>query len=358
MKDFIHDTWADFNADLKENKLYLFGLKPAYKMIRQMQSFGMAWEIEAILDNDSAAYGKLNIGGVYYEVVNPNVLEKNPAGNIVILICGTYTFEMRQQLESMGVCNYYSEFWMNRPIELKRVDSQLIDEKTVSKVEEMLCDEASKSILHRIIKKRKVGEIDYTDILYRGKSEYFSDEFWEPVPDGIYIDGGGYDGDTVEEIARWTKGNFKKIYTFEPEKDKAAFIKDNVEWRYAGRVILYENALWSSETVLSFEKGNDVTCGNVKEDGGDRVKTVVLDYIIQDKVSFVKMDIEGAELEALKGAKNILVRDKPNLAICVYHKPNDIWEIPILLKEMVPEYKFYMRHCGCSFFGTVLYAKV
>ena len=56
------------------------------------------------------------------------------------------------------------------------------------------------------------------------------------------------------------------------------------------------------------------------------------------------MDIEGAEQKALSGAKNIIMRDKPQLAICVYHKPNDIWEIPFMLKDWVPEYQLYLRH--------------
>jgi hypothetical protein len=69
------------------------------------------------------------------------------------------------------------------------------------------------------------------------------------------------------------------------------------------------------------------------------------------------MDIEGAELNALKGAERIIKEQKPKLAICIYHKPEDVWEIPNLLLDFVPDYKFYIRHCTySSFLDTVLYA--
>ena len=76
----------------------------------------------------------------------------------------------------------------------------------------------------------------------------------------------------------------------------------------------------------------------------------------RDKVTFIKMDVEGAELESLKGAKNIILRDCPKLAICIYHKPEDLFEIPILIKEMCREYKIVIRQYADSIFETVCYA--
>ena len=78
--------------------------------------------------------------------------------------------------------------------------------------------------------------------------------------------------------------------------------------------------------------------------------------IKDDKITFLKMDIEGSELKALHGARKIIQRDKPKLAICVYHKPEDIIEIPLYINSLVPEYKFYMRHYGYTPANTVLYA--
>ncbi|MNC55831.1 hypothetical protein D3C75_1053850 [compost metagenome] len=84
---------------------------------------------------------------------------------------------------------------------------------------------------------------------------------------------------------------------------------------------------------------------------------VSLDSVLNgQRASFIKMDIEGAEMEALQGAQNTIVKHRPRLAICIYHKPEDILEIPLYLKSLVPDYKFYIRHYSNYTIETVLYA--
>ena len=74
------------------------------------------------------------------------------------------------------------------------------------------------------------------------------------------------------------------------------------------------------------------------------------------KVTFLKMDIEGSELAALRGAERIIREQRPKLAICVYHKPEDMWEIPGFILNCHPDYKLYLRHYSISYTETVLYA--
>lgn len=68
------------------------------------------------------------------------------------------------------------------------------------------------------------------------------------------------------------------------------------------------------------------------------------------------MDIEGAELKALEGATECISKYSPQLAISVYHKPEDIIEIPMFIKSLNPKYRFWLRHYSLSWFDTVLYA--
>ena len=68
------------------------------------------------------------------------------------------------------------------------------------------------------------------------------------------------------------------------------------------------------------------------------------------------MDVEGAELESLKGAQKVIKRDKPKLAVCIYHKPEDILTLPLFIKKLVPEYKFYLRSYSNADNEMVLYA--
>ena len=97
---------------------------------------------------------------------------------------------------------------------------------------------------------------------------------------------------------------------------------------------------------------------NLNEDGNTTVKTVKLDDFIQEQVSLIKLDVEGSEYATLNGAKRIIKEDKPFLAISIYHRHDDLYRLPLLIHEMVPEYKFYLRHHSTSYKETVLYAKI
>ena len=86
---------------------------------------------------------------------------------------------------------------------------------------------------------------------------------------------------------------------------------------------------------------------------------VSLDEIVKDeKVSYIKMDVEGSELKALQGAKETIKNNKPKLAICIYHKPEDILDLLTYILELVPEYKLSIRHYTSCMWETVLYAEV
>ena len=93
--------------------------------------------------------------------------------------------------------------------------------------------------------------------------------------------------------------------------------------------------------------------------GGFKVQVIDLDSYCSKKgiiPSYIKMDIEGAEMEAIQGAENIIKRNKPKLAICLYHKPVDIIEIPLLIHKINPQYKIYIRHYSNCQTDTLLYA--
>ena len=119
--------------------------------------------------------------------------------------------------------------------------------------------------------------------------------------------------------------------------------------------IIYKAAWDKNETLLfggeakAFEiNGGDIAVSGARID----------DIVGEEKVTFIKMDIERSEYQALRGAENAIKRNKPKLAICIYHKPNDILMIPNLIEEMVPEYKFAIRHYCSGWIETVLYAWV
>ncbi len=99
-----------------------------------------------------------------------------------------------------------------------------------------------------------------------------------------------------------------------------------------------------------------MVCG--EGDGEDSIEVVALDSVIKEKVTFIKMDIEGSELKALQGGRNLIRTYMPKLAISIYHKWEDLIDIPVYIHELAPEYKLFIRHYFYSPAETVLYATI
>lgn len=116
--------------------------------------------------------------------------------------------------------------------------------------------------------------------------------------------------------------------------------------------------MWNQKEDLSFSKEGNAG-SKVVEDGQIKICANSIDNVhAQDKVTFIKMDIEGSEKKALQGAESVIKKNRPKLAICIYHNPEDLYEIPFLIKEMVPEYKLYIRHHSDTYAETVVYATI
>jgi len=157
-------------------------------------------------------------------------------------------------------------------------------------------------------------------------------------------------------------GEYEKIYAFEPCKQlvpicQKRFMENNIE-----RYELIEKVCWSEKTEVCFEtREEELSASYVSEERGKtKLMADSIDNILaraeSDRVTFIKMDIEGSELEALKGAEKSIIKWRPRLAISIYHKPEDILEIPAYLLGLVPDYNFYIRHYSSGLHETVLYA--
>jgi FkbM family methyltransferase len=121
-------------------------------------------------------------------------------------------------------------------------------------------------------------------------------------------------------------------------------------------VVTRNAAWWSCDTTLSFSEQSEGG-GNLFGRGTNLIEACAIDSVVPDgeMVTFIKMDIEGAEFEALNGAQNTIKRCKPKLAICVYHKPDDYYKLAEYVLSLAPESKLYMRHYTNCANETVLY---
>jgi FkbM family methyltransferase len=197
--------------------------------------------------------------------------------------------------------------------------------------------------------------------IYHGiENQYFINDFFKYGEDEVLVDCGAYTGDSIEAFSKVVP-NFSKIIALEPDPNNFKQLRKN--YKEAKNIFLINAGVYEKDGNLSFlmEK-----CGNVSylsrssKKETISVKVLALDSIEEikkTKISFLKMDIEGAELEALKGAEKIIKRDKPRLAICLYHYNRHFIEIPEYIHSIVPEYKFWIRHHNKEYpHETVLYA--
>lgn len=185
--------------------------------------------------------------------------------------------------------------------------------------------------------------------------QYFDLEFLQPAGSKeIFVDAGSFDGMTSIYFDKWSKKD-SFVYAFEPDLRNAEKCHKNLEEQGIKHEV-FPKGLWSEETQLHF-KAIANGASNVDDSGEEVIKVTSLDKELGDKkVTFIKMDIEGSELMALYGAQKVIVENRPKLAISIYHKPEDIWEIPSIVLQYNPDYKLYIRHYSLTDFETVLYA--
>ncbi len=226
-----------------------------------------------------------------------------------------------------------------------------LTEKTLIVISSIRFQEAIRDRLHEIgIPDRQIYFPQYGNISAGNTDQYF--DLFEPEEDEVFVDGGAYTGETSRSFVRWAKKGYKKIFAFEPIIPYTEAVKaqklENIEW--------HQSALWSREENLRInlcDSSSNVYSGN------GPVQGVPLDSIVgNERVTYIKYDLEGSERQALEGAKQTILRDKPKLAVCIYHNPEDIVEIPRFIHQLVPEYRMWIRHYHTILIETVLYCSL
>lgn len=221
-----------------------------------------------------------------------------------------------------------------------------------------LADQESRDIIHNRCKTFLTGDLSYIDKNEINSHSYFSQDFYPISSDEVLFDCGAFTGDTIEDFVTFTNKKYKKIVAFEPDEKNVkrlnAFINNKIE-----NVVVIQKATGDKNGKVAFLNNGNMFSKTVDvKDSSDElsVDIVRLDNYIDYHPTLIKMDIEGAELDSLIGATQIIKTLKPKLAICIYHMPFDFYEIPKFLKSLVPEYKFKVRQHEPGFCETVLYA--
>ena len=188
--------------------------------------------------------------------------------------------------------------------------------------------------------------------------QYF--DFGEPDKNEVFVDVGSLNGQTTVDFVKWCKGEYDGAYVFEANTNMADICKQTLEKNKIKNVTFFSKAAWNKKDVLSFQATEGMHPGGSRVDdaaGNIKVEADTIDNCLNgEKVTFIKMDIEGSELNALQGARETIEKYKPRLAISLYHKPEDIVEIPYIINDIRDDYQFGIRQYASNMQETVLYA--
>jgi FkbM family methyltransferase len=270
------------------------------------------------------------------------------------------------KLTSLGctsVSSYAPIFWRfgDRFMDLRLLNEpahrlyQHLDE--VFEAEDLWADEESLATYRANIVWRAKGDPSHLPYPAPEKT-YFPSDIFKLIPEEVFIDCGAFDGDTIRLIHSLVGSNFKAIHSIEADSismQKLSSYLATLPVEIIEKIQMLDCAVGAERSVLRFSMSGNLT--SKVEDVGIDVPCIPLDELfVEEPVTLIKMDIEGAEYDALLGAKTIIKRDRPVLAICVYHTQSDIWRIPLLIRSIDPTYSLFLRSYDGDGLQTVVYA--
>jgi len=214
-----------------------------------------------------------------------------------------------------------------------------------------LKDETSKHVLEKLLNFRFSYDLNYMKGFKHTPDRQYFEDFLGLKPGEVFVDGGGFDGQTVINLIERCP-DYQSIYFFEPDPKNVIIARNNLS-EYPN-IYFYTLGLAESKKTLRFGSGAGAA-SKICETGDIEIQVDSIDNLINEPISFIKMDIEGSEEIAIEGAKNHIRNDHPKLAICCYHKFDDIWKIPEQVLAIRDDYAIYLRHYTEGTTETVIY---
>ncbi|MBJ8874244.1 FkbM family methyltransferase [Citrobacter koseri] len=257
-----------------------------------------------------------------------------------------------KQIDYFSFYRYFSHLlskptWYHQP---EFVRDYAENREAYERIRALLADDISKRTFDDIINFRLTNKLQFL-------AQYnicLNDQYFDLPFIGEYaehfIDCGSFDGATSVEFMRRFP-SYNTVCIFEPEPRQAQSIQQAMQGRE--NVYVYPCGVSHSQQKLSFSSSGSTS--HASEDGGIDVEMVALDDVLKGRVTFIKMDIEGFESQALEGAKRIIRQQHPLLAVCCYHKPDDFRTLPEQVLGYREDYDIYLRHYTEGLLETVYY---
>lgn len=360
-------TYQNLKSYVGDKKVVLFGagraVVSAANVVRNIMP------VAYLCDNDRRKHGKRFLG---IEIKSPAVLKDEDQANLVVVVTVLNNAAQEgaeRQLKELGVTQilFHSDLMTfmagNSMVLGKKFHIAADDQETKAKIKQLYevieDDDYSKELLDFIIESRMGRSGIDLDFIYRTPKTdhppYFSYEIYGGRQEKeVIICGGLEDGEDFRLFYKYLGNSLKKAYGFEPGAEQYACadhaVKNMKVMDYQSltmkklselvEIKLYPYALAECKGEMYF---SDMFVS--ADEAGEKVECIGIDEIIdlEEPVTLIKLDIEGAELDTLKGAVKTITKHKPRLLVCLYHRPADLWEIPLFVKSLSPGYKLYIR---------------
>lgn len=314
-------------------------------LCKYLETLGVS--VLAFIDNNAEMHGHIIEGRKILSL--PNALEK--FDGVSIFIASSHIREIGFQLQKNGINLYYAlpytSFFFDPIFHKKHRDE-------INNVYKLLKDDDSRNIFASVIKTYITGDEGH---LIHSKYDQYNHPLVKAITGDTIIDGGAYTGDTLELYHKNARPNL--VLCVEPTED--AYIKlEETSRSFPSSSLCRKSGLWSKACTLNFAKNSLSPAGNrIAEHGKLEISCISIDELIEEytlnRVDMIKLDVEGSEIEALQGATRSIITYKPRLQISIYHRIEDIFEIPLMIKALRPDYHFYIGHHAPDVHETVLY---
>lgn len=282
-----------------------------------------------------------------------------PKDAIILWTSTGSPLEVKHRLDAMGFSNisylallkYSSLDLAPHPFMMDFKEDYSCNVELYRQTYTLLADKKSKEIFTKLINFKISFDYSFMEGFTNNHAEqYFDKEILPSLKNILFVDGGGYVGDTAKEVIK-NYPDYKKIYLIEPIKENLRIAKRDLAEH--PNIHFIEAGLSNKKEQLFFHEEKSFSA--LYKAGSQSVQVDTIDNIIKERVDYIKLDIEGAELEAIEGAAQTIHSYNPILAICIYHKAEDWYRVPQRVLQIQSNYKIYLRHYMEGIFESVMY---
>ena len=221
-----------------------------------------------------------------------------------------------------------------------------------------LGDYTSKYILYAVLNNWIYYDtISLDKVIDKKYKHYFDLDLIPNCNREVIVDLGAYTGDSIMDyLATYGEDSYKSIYCYEITDSILDILKENL--KDYDNIQLKHKAVRDRKGLVYINENGDISSNRTSNLGKKALDCTSLDEDIEERITMIKMDIEGDELHALKGSKNHIKKDCPKLLVSIYHNNDHFWQIPKFIYSINKSYKFYLRYYGGNLYPTevVLFA--